>query len=55
MKRAAIMAPACQSFLDNVVAQDQRHLIAELPRRITRVRLMQFEARVKCRLAAKMK
>jgi hypothetical protein len=29
-------APECQSFLDNVVAQ--RHLIAELPRRITRER-----------------
>ena len=28
----------CQSFLDNVVARDQRHLIAELPRRITRER-----------------
>ena len=26
------MAPACQSFLDNVVARDRRHLIAELPR-----------------------
>jgi hypothetical protein len=37
-KRAAPMAPACQSFLDNVVARDRRHLIAELPRRITRER-----------------
>jgi hypothetical protein len=26
------MAPECQSFLDNVVARDWRHLIAELPR-----------------------
>src|SRR5690349_3594486 len=34
----APMAPASQSFLDNVVARDQRHLIAELPRRITRER-----------------
>ena len=34
----APMAPECQSFLDNVVARDQRHLIAELPRRITRER-----------------
>src|SRR4029077_17476102 len=34
----APMAPACQSFLDSVVARDQRHLIAELPRRITRER-----------------
>jgi len=30
------MAPECQTFLDNVVAQ--RHSIAELPRRITRER-----------------
>jgi hypothetical protein len=34
----APMAPECQSFLDNVVAGDQRHLIAKLPRRITRER-----------------
>src|ERR1700756_4521520 len=27
----APMAPECQSFLDNVVARDRRHLIAELP------------------------
>src|ERR1700688_1999222 len=32
----APMAPECQSFLDNVVAQG--HLIAELPRWITRER-----------------
>src|SRR5271167_3155267 len=34
----APMASACQSFLHNVVARDRRHLIAELPRRITRER-----------------
>src|SRR5262249_30099305 len=26
------MAPECQSLLDNLVARDRRHLIAELPR-----------------------
>src|SRR6202035_4797003 len=39
----APMAPECQSFLDNVVAH--RHLIAELPRWITRERPVRWRLR----------